>query len=767
MRSNAMRLFALAVVSAACALMSIAARAASWPQHRGPDRNGITSEQSGWNGSSWQLTKLWQVNVGMGCTSPLISGGRVYVMGWRQTGSQIDSKNWNGTDDVWCLDASNGSTVWKKSYSQSKYVRCHTYDESYYGGPNATPTYDESSGYLFTHGIAGDFRCYDSNGNVKWSMNIYDAYSIPQNPEVYDGTHNNDYGCISSPLVIGNRVYLEVGSPSQGLLMGFNKSTGNREWTSSEKTWAGQSPGPQLITVGGVQCLATLTLEHIKVIRIDNGNTIGACEWKAGWDENHSMPCIDGANIWITGHHWINGGRDLGASARFEATLSGMTQKWKGAAWSKVTGLTVDDGRAYISSGKLTCVNAWNSNLLWEDTESTGQNTGCGATVAITGDNKIVYFSQYNTLYLAEVGDSYTRLDKRTGVISSASGQTWPHVAIGEGRILVKDKGGNLACYGTGGGATIDPPSVSTNDASNVGTTTARLNGNLNSTGGENPTVKIYWGDNDAGTTAGNWDHEENLGTKGTGAFYKDVSGLTPNTTYYFRCYASNSAGGTWASSGKSFTTDQQISAPGVTTKDATNITTSAARLNGEVTSTGNENPTVKVYWGDNDGGTTAGSWDHEAGHQGHGHLLQGRVRPRLRHDVLRPLLRVELGRRHVGLVHEELHHRRPGERLAFGVHRLAVRRRDVHRGRRALLQRLGERSRGRDAHRRLARVGDRPRRRRPGGRSHLDGHVGQLRLPERSGGRHDVLRHAHRDGLRRRDGHRFAHDHRLAHPVE
>ena len=158
----------------------------------------------------------------------------------------------------------------------------------------------------------------------------------------------------------------------------------------------------------------------------------------------------------------------------------------------------------------------------------------------------------------------------------------------------------------------INAPAVSTNDATNVGTTTARLNGNLTSTGGENPTVKIYWGDNNAGTTAGNWDHVENLGTKGTGTFYKNVSGLTPNKTYYFRCYASNSGGGSWASSGKSFTTDQQVSAPGVTTKDATNITTSAARLNGELTSTGNENPTVKVYWGDNNAGTTAGNWDHE-----------------------------------------------------------------------------------------------------------------------------------------------------------
>ncbi|GAJ21804.1 unnamed protein product, partial [marine sediment metagenome] len=57
--------------------------------------------------------------------------------------------------------------------------------------------------------------------------------------------------------------------------------------------------------------------------------------------------------------------------------------------------------------------------------------------------------------------------------------------------------------------------------ASAATATTARLNGELTNIGGEEPTVHIYWGTSDGGTTPGDWDHDENLGILGIGTFYK------------------------------------------------------------------------------------------------------------------------------------------------------------------------------------------------------------------------------------------------------
>jgi hypothetical protein len=157
------------------------------------------------------------------------------------------------------------------------------------------------------------------------------------------------------------------------------------------------------------------------------------------------------------------------------------------------------------------------------------------------------------------------------------------------------------------------PPTVTNAAASNIGPYAARLNGSLSDTGYAATTVHVYWGTSDGGTTAGNWGHDVNLGALGTGAFSTDISSLSASTTYYFRAYAVNSAGGTWAGSTLSFTTAAPPSAPTVANAAAGNIADTSARLNGNLTATGGENPVVHVYWGPTDGGTTAGNWAHDA----------------------------------------------------------------------------------------------------------------------------------------------------------
>ena len=431
---------------------------ASWPQHRGPGRNGVTTEPSGWTGRDWPLRKLWQVNVKEGCTSPLLVDGRIYVMGWEFTRKSRDRRNPHGRDTVYCLDAQTGKVLWRHTYEQMRYCRHHTFDERNYGGPTATPTYDPATGLLYTHGIDGDFRCLDTRrgGHAVWAMNLYDKYRIPQNPEVYPRTHNNDYGCISSPLIHGRDVILEVGAPKRGVVIAYDKRTGSEAWASEAKTWAGQTPGPQLIVVDGVQCLATLTLEHLLVMRLDAGNegrTVAKFPWKAGWDENLAMPAVEGDLVLLTGYHWIHGGRDDGASAVFRVTSNGIRPAWKRLPCSKATGGTMYRGYAYIGSDNLHCVGIADGRPRWTDPDTTGDDFGCGASVIVTGDEKLLYLSEKNTLYLARLGHKasrYTRLAKVPNVLKPFKGHTWPHVVLAEGKILVKDKYGNLACYAVG-----------------------------------------------------------------------------------------------------------------------------------------------------------------------------------------------------------------------------------------------------------------------------------------------------------------------------
>ncbi|BDS07033.1 hypothetical protein NT6N_20730 [Oceaniferula spumae] len=95
---------------------------------------------------------------------------------------------------------------------------------------------------------------------------------------------------------------------------------------------------------------------------------------------------------------------------------------------------------------------------------------------------------------------------------------------------------------------------VSTGSASNVALSSATVGYDVTATGGENPTVTVYYGLTDGGTSAGSWDSSQSLGVVAAGAGAENLTGLTDGTTYYYTVSATNSAGTTWGSTG-SFTT--------------------------------------------------------------------------------------------------------------------------------------------------------------------------------------------------------------------
>ena len=96
------------------------------------------------------------------------------------------------------------------------------------------------------------------------------------------------------------------------------------------------------------------------------------------------------------------------------------------------------------------------------------------------------------------------------------------------------------------GQVTPTPPVLSSlGQATEVTPTSVLLSGQV--TNGTPPiTVYVYWGDNDGGTIKTRWNYSINLGTR-TGLFSTVVSGLSADKLYYYRYYATNSAGEVWS----------------------------------------------------------------------------------------------------------------------------------------------------------------------------------------------------------------------------
>ncbi|OQX09958.1 MAG: hypothetical protein BWK80_46245 [Desulfobacteraceae bacterium IS3] len=157
--------------------------------------------------------------------------------------------------------------------------------------------------------------------------------------------------------------------------------------------------------------------------------------------------------------------------------------------------------------------------------------------------------------------------------------------------------------------ASPDPPTTETVAVTRVTETGATVTGKIVSDGGaaitkkgfcwglsENPTLDKCLGSTDQG--AGE------TGVSFTGA----VSGLSPETTYYVRAFATNSAGETGYGALLSFTTEDAsvITYPSVTTIEVIPVALNAATVNGKVVSDGGAAITTKGFcWGLSENPTT------------------------------------------------------------------------------------------------------------------------------------------------------------------
>lgn len=94
----------------------------------------------------------------------------------------------------------------------------------------------------------------------------------------------------------------------------------------------------------------------------------------------------------------------------------------------------------------------------------------------------------------------------------------------------------------------LSAPTVTTNTETGVGVSSATINGEITATGGQNSTVRGFaWG---TSSTLSNGDTSTTTesGDFGAATFSQGVSNLLAGKTYYFRAYATNSAGTSYGS---------------------------------------------------------------------------------------------------------------------------------------------------------------------------------------------------------------------------
>ena len=148
-------------------------------------------------------------------------------------------------------------------------------------------------------------------------------------------------------------------------------------------------------------------------------------------------------------------------------------------------------------------------------------------------------------------------------------------------------------------------PSVSTQGVSGVTATTATGNGTIVEPGVPYATQHgVCWSTGVSPTTAD--DRSQKGDATEPGGFTAAITGLTPDTTYYVRAFATNTVDTAYGTA-VSFTTPKQV--PTVTTQDVTGITTTAATGKGTLVDLGVPEPTAHgICWDTASNPTIGGS---------------------------------------------------------------------------------------------------------------------------------------------------------------
>jgi outer membrane protein assembly factor BamB len=418
--------FALALLI----VLGCSANAEDWSHWRGASRNDHSIEDSGWDRGAWPLQRpLWEADVGEGGSSPLVIGERVYVIGYNDP-----------QDDVACLDAATGKTLWKKSYRCPIHGRQSTGDEGLYTGPTSTPEFDPETGYLYTLSCDGDLHCWDTarNGETIWSLNLYEKYQVPQRPR-FGRQGRRDYGYTTAPLVWGDWVIVEVGD-DEGNLIAFDKKLGRQVWTSEHKGPAGHTGGLVTMDVEGIPCVAVLTYDGLHVARLDAANPgkrVALFPWGTDFANNVATPAALGSDVLITAAYNHN------AICRIHVTLEGASKVWERPFASKICSPTIHRGKVYWAWHQVHCLDFETGDQLWEG----GEFGEAGSCIA-TKDGRLLVWGDRGRLALIEMAersaDKYIELSRTD---SLAKTEVWPHLAISNGRMFCKDRLGKIKCF--------------------------------------------------------------------------------------------------------------------------------------------------------------------------------------------------------------------------------------------------------------------------------------------------------------------------------
>jgi outer membrane protein assembly factor BamB len=400
------------------ALAAGGAAATDWPGWRGVSRDARSTETGllgEWPASGPPLV-LQARGLGAGLSSVAVVGDRIYTMGDR-----------DGAQQVIALDRADGRIKW-----MAKVGPAHD-DE--YGGPRGTPTVDGE--LLYAIGTEGDLVCLETAaGRERWRKSL---------TRDFGGSMMSSWKFSESPLVDGDRLVFTPGSAGAALVA-VDKRTGRTIWQaavphlgSHGRDGAGYSS--IVISNGaGTKQYVQLLGRGLAGIRAADGKFLWGYNRIANGVANIATPIVRASFV------FASTGYQTGA------VLLELYQDGEGVAAREIYflepttfqnhhgGIVLAGNHLYAGHGhKLglpICIDFISGKVAWGGNI---RNAGQGSAAVLYADSRVYYRYQNGVVLLVEATPEAYR-EKGSFTIPGVSQPSWPHLALADGRLYVREQ---------------------------------------------------------------------------------------------------------------------------------------------------------------------------------------------------------------------------------------------------------------------------------------------------------------------------------------
>ena len=405
--------------------------ASDWPRFLGPAHNASSPETKllkEWPKEG--LPVVWELEKGKGWACPAISGERLVL--FHRVGDH---------EVVDCLRAADGERLWHVEYDAPYRDRYGASD-----GPRTSPVI--ADGRVFTFGVTGLLHCLElATGKIVWQRDLARELQMEL----------NFFGHGSTPLVLGNRLIINVGAKDNLCVVALDTATGKQLWGARHE-WGASYASPIPATLHGRECVLVFAggesrppTGGLLTIDANTGEVLNATPHRADIAEsvNASSPVVIGNRVFVT-ESYGSGGEMIEIAPDFSAKSAWKADKFGAYFMTPV----VKDGVIYGFDGQsprlaeLVAHDVASGKELWRD--DLGGKFGRGSLLAVDGAH--LALGEFGELLRLDLSRDGVKVLQRAKLFHAP--ETWTLPALSRGLLYVcqndrsaDGKPARLICY--------------------------------------------------------------------------------------------------------------------------------------------------------------------------------------------------------------------------------------------------------------------------------------------------------------------------------